>query len=148
MLLFPIFLNNELIKTEAFALMGCYAPYVGTLLPTFRDSLSVPSPRVKPPKKSSWFVAVQSTRTSARVQLPVHGRYKAAEIAHRILLLNVCYFLFNFYVFVVFVYFCWRYNCTRVVEPERNLIMNEIFNYHHKKGKVIPLQARCGPEGG
>ena len=118
MLFFPIFLNNEPIKTEAFALMECYAPYVGSLLPTFRDSLSVPSPRVKPSKKSSLFVAVQSTLTSARVQLPVHGRYKVDETAHLILLLNVCCFLFNFHVFLL-------YSCifALAVEPERKLIM-------------------------
>lgn len=102
MLFFPIFLNNAPIKTEAFALIGSYAPYDGSLLPTFRDSLSVTSPRVKPSKKSSCSVVVQSPRTSARVQLPVHGRYKAAETAHLILLLNVCYFLFYFYVFILY----------------------------------------------
>jgi hypothetical protein len=31
---------------EAFALLGCYAPYVGSWLPTFRESVSVVFPRV------------------------------------------------------------------------------------------------------
>jgi hypothetical protein len=101
MLFLPVFLNNVPIKTEAFALMGCYAPYVGSLLPTFRDSLLTPSPRVMPSKKSC-SVAVQSPRTSARVQLPAHGRYRAVETAHLILLLKVCYFLFYFYVFTLY----------------------------------------------
>jgi hypothetical protein len=30
---------------EVFALLSCYAAYVGSFLPTFRDSLSVPSSR-------------------------------------------------------------------------------------------------------
>jgi len=32
---------------EAFALLGCCAEWIGSLLPTFRDNLSVPSARVK-----------------------------------------------------------------------------------------------------
>jgi len=32
---------------EAFALLGCYAAYVGSCLPTFRDSLSIPSSRAE-----------------------------------------------------------------------------------------------------
>jgi hypothetical protein len=31
----------------AFALLGCYAAYVGSYLPTFRDNLYVPSARTK-----------------------------------------------------------------------------------------------------
>jgi len=32
---------------EAFAVLGCYTAYVGSCLPTFRDSLSVPYPKIK-----------------------------------------------------------------------------------------------------
>jgi hypothetical protein len=37
-------------ELEVFALLGCYAVYVGSCLLTFQDSLSVPSSRVKQPK--------------------------------------------------------------------------------------------------
>jgi hypothetical protein len=37
---------------EIFALLRCYATYIGGYLPTFRDNLSVPSSRVNQYKKT------------------------------------------------------------------------------------------------
>jgi hypothetical protein len=42
-------LNRQIRKTisiEIFFLQGFYATYIGSLLPTFRDNLSVPIPRI------------------------------------------------------------------------------------------------------
>jgi hypothetical protein len=54
-----IFKNNTISELyhcviEAFALLGCYTAYGGSWLPTFRDSLLVPFPRVK---DSPWTVS-------------------------------------------------------------------------------------------
>ena len=38
---------QKILPSEAFVLMGFYAAYVGTCLPTFRDILPVSSTRVK-----------------------------------------------------------------------------------------------------
>jgi hypothetical protein len=38
---------------EAFALLGCYAAYVGSYLPEFRNSVSMPTSRVKQCQKIS-----------------------------------------------------------------------------------------------
>lgn len=131
MLFFPIFLNNVPIKTEAFVLIGRYSRLVCYRL--FGTAYR-PHPRASSRPKAFLFSGGSvDTHTSARVQLTVHGRYKATETAHLILLLNVCYFLFYFYIciYVVFVYFCLCYNCTHAGEPERKLITNELLNYHH-----------------
>ena len=41
------------LNLEVIALLGCYAAYVGNCLPKFRDSLSLPSSRVKQSKKNA-----------------------------------------------------------------------------------------------
>jgi hypothetical protein len=40
---------------ETFAILGFYAAQIGSLFPTFRDKLSVPSSRVKQSKKKFFF---------------------------------------------------------------------------------------------
>jgi hypothetical protein len=48
-----LFSLGQLSIAEVFALLGCYAAYVGSCLPTFRDCLSIPYSRIKQSKKSS-----------------------------------------------------------------------------------------------
>ena len=36
-----------MLRLEVFAVLRCYAAYVGSYVPTFRDNLSAPSSRVK-----------------------------------------------------------------------------------------------------
>jgi len=40
-------INFKKKHIDALALLGCYAAFVGRCLPTFRNSLPVPSSRVK-----------------------------------------------------------------------------------------------------
>ena len=39
--------SSRCVVNEIFALLGCYAAYVGSWLQTFRDNLSVPSSSLK-----------------------------------------------------------------------------------------------------
>jgi hypothetical protein len=41
-------------QSEVVTLLGCYAALIGSYQPTSRDSLSVPSSRMKQSKKNSW----------------------------------------------------------------------------------------------
>jgi hypothetical protein len=49
---------------KAFALLGCYAAYVGSCLPTFRDSLFVPATRAKQSKKNAGQVVDPSSHNT------------------------------------------------------------------------------------
>ena len=132
MLFFPIFLNNVPIKTEAFALIGCYATYVGSLLPTFRDILSALSPRVKPSKVflfcGGGSVATHFSESATASSWTLQGCWDSTS---HLVVERVLFFVLFLCIYVVFMYFCLCYNCTRAVEPERKLIMNDQLNYHH-----------------
>lgn len=57
-------IDSKYIVNKTLAILGCYAAYVGSCLPTFRDSLFVPAIRAKQSKKNAGQVVDPSSHNT------------------------------------------------------------------------------------